>query len=769
MTLERSLPRGALLRALILIIGLYALLIGGTFSGLTDASLQRGGLGLLSVITLAWLIGMWRSPRRTQPGAPFGQLFFVWSAVFALSFAASPSGRSLIALWYMALYAGLWLILSDLRQRDAIGAAFSELIMVAALPLIFWAFVQVLPWFLDWWAVRDLGVPFYPVRPVGTLGNPNLLGAYLALALPFGLARTLSVPDRLGRALMMIWIGLTAGTLYLTYSRGAWLAAAGGVGVFALLMAGPSLVRKLDSGFSGWWRPREVIAALVLGTVVLGIGGVFAWRVFESPQRETGARLGYYTLALDRLIERPLTGTGLFTFGRELAVAQSIPPEQPHAHTHNLVLNVSAELGIPGLAALGFTGLLVARSLWRSLQAASTRSGRLHAAGAAASLAAIALHSLVDLPLMVPALVLAALSALAAGIEPPPQPRRVLGHRNLFARVGVTALWIVVLLTGWKGQQNYERYSRGQNEMAEGDVVGALADLRAAADAQPMNTLYRAEYAYTAGLAAGQGDRAAAVEAVEAYQRALDVEPAHALWWANLAAVEWARGESLAAMIAIRQAVQVAPSAADLWLNLGQYAEDMGDAITAQRAYARALHLAPRMASATFWRQTPLRRVALARTSGAAFPETIAQRLWLAGEDDAAIALLHRDITQDPTQPRPYIEVARLALEQGEIERATAYLDAADVLKPLGADAAWVALLRADIAAGVGDEAQAQVYRARARLDAGLHVTGYRWAYGPDTAHYQFLSLTVPGKLLPQLTVLGPEPAALEAALRAQD
>ena len=68
MTLERSLPRGALLRALILIIGLYALLIGGTFSGLTDASLQRGGLGLLSVITLAWLIGMWRSPRRTQPG-----------------------------------------------------------------------------------------------------------------------------------------------------------------------------------------------------------------------------------------------------------------------------------------------------------------------------------------------------------------------------------------------------------------------------------------------------------------------------------------------------------------------------------------------------------------------------------------------------------------------------------------------------------------------------------------------------------------------------
>jgi hypothetical protein len=36
--------------------------------------------------------------------------------------------------------------------------------------------------------------------------------------------------------------------------------------------------------------------------------------------------------------------------------------------------------------------------------------------------------------------------------------------------------------------------------------------------------------------------------------------------------------------------------------------------------------------------------------------------------------------------------------------------------------------------------------------------------YGQDTAQFQFLSLTMPGKLLPQLTVLGPEPAALDAA-----
>lgn len=149
-----------LLRAALLLVGTLALVIGGTFTGITVPRLQRISLTTLSVVVLAWLVVLWRSRVRTRPGAPFGVLYPAWGAVFALSLVTAFSGRSLIALWYMALYAGVWLLLSDLRQRGAPGTAFSDVLIVAAIPLMFWALMQALPWFPRWWALRDLDVPF---------------------------------------------------------------------------------------------------------------------------------------------------------------------------------------------------------------------------------------------------------------------------------------------------------------------------------------------------------------------------------------------------------------------------------------------------------------------------------------------------------------------------------------------------------------------------------------------------------------------------------
>ena len=757
-----------LLRAALLLVGTLALVIGGTFTGITVPRLQRISLTTLSVVVLAWLVVLWRSRVRTRPGAPFGVLYPAWGAVFALSLVTAFSGRSLIALWYMALYAGVWLLLSDLRQRGAPGTAFSDVLIVAAIPLMFWALMQALPWFPRWWALRDLDVPFFPARPVGTFGNPNLLGAFLALALPYGAARGISLRDWVGRGLMALWSALALGTLYLTYSRGAWLGAGGGVAVFTALAAGPAVARGRDIALRAWRRSRRVRAVAVAGCLLavgaLVVGASLAWRAFDSPQRETGARLRYYGLALDLLAEHPLTGTGLFTFGRELAAAESIPPEQPHAHAHNLVLNVGAEFGVPGLLALALTVFVLTRALWRSYAAAETRDERLQVAAGAGSLVAISTHSLVDMPLMAPSLVLAALFALAGSVPLTPEPHSFSQRNNWLLRVVITTSWLAILIIGWKSTLDAERYTRGLAAVANGHFSKGLDDLRAAADAQPWNMHYRAEYAYAAGLVAGQGDHATADEAITAYRQALQDEPHQALWWANLAALEWDRGEQTAALTAIRRAVGAAPKSADLWLNLGDYSEAAGDWMTARQAYERALQLAPRMTRTDFWHKTPLRRVAVARASDAAVPEKAARQLWLAGDEEAAIAWLRRTITRDPTQSRPFIEVARLAVETRQFDRAERYLDAADLLNPIGADAAWAALLRAKIAEVCGETEQADIWRTRAWEAVAPGVTGYGVPYGQDTAQFQFLSLTMPGKLLPQLTVLGPEPAALDAA-----
>lgn len=748
-------------------VGMYALLIGGTFTGVTVSRLQRISLSVLTAVILAWLIVVWRSPQRTRPGAPFDPLYAVWAVPFALSTLAHPFGRSLLALWYMALYAGVWLVLGDLRQRGVASTAFSDLLVIAALPLIYWALAQALPWFPRWWAARDLGVPFYPARPVGTLGNPNLLGAFLAIALPFGLARLLTLPDRAGRALMAGWLALILGTLYLTYSRGAWLGAAAGVAVFGALAFSRGLRRfSVWPSADGARRHLRWLAAAagVAAIPLVLVAASLASQAFQSPQRETGARLGYLALALDRFAARPWTGIGLFTFGRELSAAESIPPEQPHAHAHNLVATVAAELGVLGLVALALTAAWIIYALRHSLNSAGSRQARLNSAAAAGAITAIAVHSLADMPLMAPSLTLSALIALAAGIFPAGPERPLPRWRGAASRAVLSAFWIALLATGWLAARTSARYEHGLSLVVAGDFRVALADLRAAADAQPWNALYRAEYAYAAGLAAGQGDTEAAAEAVAAYQQALRREPDQALWWANLAAVEWGRGDRAQTLAAMRQAVATAPEAPDLWLNLGRFAEASGDHPAALRAYRRALQLAPRLASAVYWRATPLRRVALATGSRGPYPESVARRIWLAGDESGAVELLHRKITRDSTQPRPAIEIARLALETGQVERAEAHLRAAEALHPLGADAAWIGLLRAGIAARRSDSAEAEALRAHAAAIVTPDTTGHRLMYGGDIAQFQFLSLTVPGKLLPQLVVLGPDPSAAQAA-----
>lgn len=763
--------RGLLGRASIYALGMYALLLGGTFSGVTIVRVQRVSLGLLTVAVAFWLVVLWRAPARTTPGSPFLGLMALWGVVLAVSGIGAPSGRSLIALWYIALYAAIWIVLSDLRQRGVPASAFSDLLVIAALPLIFWAFAQVLPWYWRWFALREVAVPFYPARPVATLGNPNLLGSMLALMLPFGLVRGLRQGTRWGGAVMAIWLLAVTTALYMTYSRGAWLAAGAAVACLGVLLAGEQArVRRVGALARGRVEsPRWVAALGVMGAVAIVSAGLMialTWQAFASPQRESGTRLHFFAIALERFAANPLHGTGLYTFGRELSRHLSIPPGQPHAHAHNLALTVAAELGLPGVIALGVTAAWVAREIARNLRVARTPAERDLTAAAGAALVGVAVHTLVDVTLLVPAIALAVLVALAAGIAPDAGEETPLSRRGL--RYGITVLWGGLLLTGWTWSAVYGVYVRGEQLVAAGDYREAVDVLGVAARRAPWNTLLQAEYAYAAGLAAGQGDRAAAEIAVDAYHAALVREPDQALWWANLAAVEWGQGHADAAATAMRRAVAAAPDAAELWLNLGRFYEDVHQREGAWRAYRRALQLAPRIASSDFWRQTPLRRAAVYTSAPRRLPQNAARRLWLAGDEQRASALLRTHLTSDPAQPRPLIELARLALWTGEVERATRYLDAAALLGQLEADAAWIAWLRADIAAQQGDAAQAEVLRSWARALASPDSSGYRLLYGMDIAHYQFLSLTVPGKLLPQLVVLGPDPALVRAVVAAR-
>ena len=186
-------------------------------------------------------------------------------------------------------------------------------------------------------------------RPDGNLGNANLLGALLAMAIPLAFARGLRAP-RFG-VLWWLALALMAGALLATTSRsGALGAVAGCLAVVVLMLRGRG--------------------ALIGTAVAVAIVGAGLMLIVFSPLRllngDPGpARLHLWPDAIHMIAARPLTGwgedaTGL-VYGRFLSGNWS--PEVDRAHSGPL--DIAATQGILGLGALSWVLFTLFRGLWR--------------------------------------------------------------------------------------------------------------------------------------------------------------------------------------------------------------------------------------------------------------------------------------------------------------------------------------------------------------------------------------------------------------------
>ena len=186
-------------------------------------------------------------------------------------------------------------------------------------------------------------------RPDGNLGNANLLGALLAMAIPLAFARGLRAP-RFG-VLWWLALALMAGALLATTSRSGGLGAlAGCLAVIALMLRGRT--------------------ALIGGAVALAVVAAGLMLIVFSPLRllndDPGpARLHLWPDAIHMIAARPLTGwgedaTGL-VYGRFLSGDWA--PEVDRAHSGPL--DVAATQGLLGLGALAWVLLTLFRGFWR--------------------------------------------------------------------------------------------------------------------------------------------------------------------------------------------------------------------------------------------------------------------------------------------------------------------------------------------------------------------------------------------------------------------
>jgi O-antigen ligase len=300
-----------------------SLVIAGACLGIGLALLVPGGAGL----------GPLRWPMVAAVAAT--TVAFVFSVSWPLSFAGSYTRyESLpIRLSYLGLLAATVWLLRDERSRSWVLPAAVFGTSVACLEAL-------------WQWASEAGF-----RPDGNLGNANLLGALIAMALPLAVARALR-----GGRLALVWsagVAVMVGGLIVSTSRSGGLGALAGCLALAVFASRGRVAAGVAVAATG------VIAAALLAIVLSPL------RLLNNDPGPI--RLQLWPDALRMVAARPLTGwgqeaTGL-VFGRFLSADWL--PGITIDRAHSGPIDVAAMQGFLGVAALGWVLLVLLREAWR--------------------------------------------------------------------------------------------------------------------------------------------------------------------------------------------------------------------------------------------------------------------------------------------------------------------------------------------------------------------------------------------------------------------
>jgi len=167
------------------------------------------------------------------------------------------------------------------------------------------------------------------LRAYGTFPHPNILAAFLILSLISCYYFFFRYPKKKWSYLWLVIIFINWLGLLLTFSRVGW--------AIALVMSLIFLLFSRDfTDKKEWWRLTTIIVVTV---IALSIS--FSWAILPRLQVEATnftvqERLTDYQMAIEKIKEKPLLGSGL-----TLAMG-----ERP---IHNLYLLIAVELGLIGL------------------------------------------------------------------------------------------------------------------------------------------------------------------------------------------------------------------------------------------------------------------------------------------------------------------------------------------------------------------------------------------------------------------------------------
>ena len=372
-------------------------------------------------VAALWTVRLWggHKPKLLWPPLAWAVTVFVLYAV-ARYFTADIEYVARLELIRVLLYAFLFLaVVNNLHGQDAAQTISYTLTAVAALASSY-AVAQFLNHSNQVW---NLTAP-YPGRASGTYICPNHFAGFLELVLPLPLAFMLAGRVGVITRIVLAYAALTiAAGLAVTLSRGGWAAAA--AGIFLLL------------GFLMCHRNHRLRAGLLL-VLLLAVGGFLAthylsksvgyMRRVAKPDPagpgvvDTLSRLQMWDPAAQMWRDNVWWGVGPGHFDYRFREYRPEGFQQRPDHAHNDYLELFADWGAAGgvivFGGIGFFIFGLVKT-WphvrREERDFGTGMSNRYAfyLGAVSGLFALAVHSLVDFNLHIPANALAGVTVLA--------------------------------------------------------------------------------------------------------------------------------------------------------------------------------------------------------------------------------------------------------------------------------------------------------------------------------------------------------------------
>ncbi|TMQ60245.1 MAG: hypothetical protein E6K76_02660 [Candidatus Eisenbacteria bacterium] len=408
------------------------------------------------------------------------------------------------------------------------------------------------------------------VRIFGTLGHPNMLGAYLGMTVPLVLWLAIRARSGAERALWAFVGTISVVVIAATLSRGAWLGLGAGMIAWGLLR-----LRGRNGGSAAGARATRgmarIPAAVLASLLVLAAAAFFmarspmganlATRVRQITSLNaptTQSRIHIWRAGLRMAHDHPVLGVGLDSFGTvfpryRTAAYWRIEWGSTPNKAHNEAIQILATQGVAGGIAALLVLLFAARAIWRAA-GRSDPAGRAGAAAAGGALVGFAVQDLASFTVVALGSLAAALAGWLSvgGSEPVPErgeagsrPRRggTAGWAILAAGVPIAILFANVVVAPIRAQV----YEKAASRAPQGSPDRARSLERAAAlarwDSRYENSFGSSLLEQALREASAAARREDLRRARSAEERAIRIEPENGYYYAGLGRVQTAQAK----------------------------------------------------------------------------------------------------------------------------------------------------------------------------------------------------------------------------------